>query len=182
MTKKNASKGVRKRGSKMTTYKILKESQQELDNIINDTNGIDGNDFMAERVLALLVEIGEFANETRCFKFWSQKNPSSKAVVLLEFVDVLHFMLSVGNYSGFAFESFDDMDINRYIESDINDLFIDFYFTVTTFRFEPTPKNYANMYSYYFSLAKSFGFSDAEVIDAYFQKNEINVNRQANGY
>ena len=50
----------------------------------------------AERVLALLVELGEFANETRCFKYWSEKPPSPKERILDEYADALHFFLSLG--------------------------------------------------------------------------------------
>lgn len=47
-------------------------------------------------MLALLVEIGELANETRCFKYWSNKPASEREVILEEYVDGLHFILSIG--------------------------------------------------------------------------------------
>ena len=48
------------------------------------------------KMLALLVEIGELANETRCFKYWSNKPASEREVILEEYVDGLHFILSIG--------------------------------------------------------------------------------------
>src|SRR5579875_4105332 len=56
----------------------------------------------SEKVLALLVELGELANETRCFKFWSIKPASPKEVILEEFVDGIHFILSLGIECGFS--------------------------------------------------------------------------------
>ena len=47
------------------------------------------------KMLALLVEIGELANETRCFKYWSNK-PASEREVILEEYGGLHFILSIG--------------------------------------------------------------------------------------
>ena len=52
-------------------------------------------------MLALLVEIGELANETRSFKFWSVKPASEKKIILEEFVDGIHFILSLGIECGF---------------------------------------------------------------------------------
>src|SRR5690625_2367570 len=54
------------------------------------------------KIVALLVEIGEMANETRCFKYWSNKEPSKKKVILEEYVDCMHFLLGIGNDYGFS--------------------------------------------------------------------------------
>ncbi|WP_010276472.1 dUTP diphosphatase [Paenibacillus senegalensis] len=50
----------------------LVNMQRELDARIIKDKGIEGQDLFADKVLALLTEIGEFANETRCFKYWSK--------------------------------------------------------------------------------------------------------------
>ena len=44
--------------------------------------------------MALLVE-RELANETRSFKFWSTKGPSANEIILEEYVDSIHFLLSL---------------------------------------------------------------------------------------
>src|SRR5574344_1217994 len=46
-----------------------------------------------KNILELLVELGEFANETRCFKYWSCKKPSSKEIILGEYSDCLMLTL-----------------------------------------------------------------------------------------
>ena len=48
-----------------------------------------------ERFLALLVEIGELANATRAFKYWSLKPAEERARLLDEYADGLHFFLSL---------------------------------------------------------------------------------------
>jgi len=48
------------------------------------------------RILALLIEVGEMINETRCFKYWSEKPASEKAIILEEYGDGIHFLLSLG--------------------------------------------------------------------------------------
>ncbi|MEG2909687.1 MAG: dUTP diphosphatase, partial [Erysipelotrichaceae bacterium] len=76
--------------------KDLYEMQDKLDQRIFDEHGITRIETMNRRMLALLIEIGELANETRCFKFWSNKGASSKDVILEEYADGIHFLLSLG--------------------------------------------------------------------------------------
>ena len=72
-------------------------AQKELDARIEEQHPrAEGEIRNPEKVLALLVELGELANETRCFKFWSFKPASEKKVILEEFVDGIHFLLSLG--------------------------------------------------------------------------------------
>jgi len=76
------------------TYLYLK--QAELDQRIADNHHVSYETTRERRILALLVEIGEFANATRCFKYWSNKASEPLDVVLDEYVDGLHFFLSLG--------------------------------------------------------------------------------------
>lgn len=46
--------------------------QRELDTFIENTQNIK-RDVFKEKGLALMIELAELANETRCFKFWSTK-------------------------------------------------------------------------------------------------------------
>lgn len=47
--------------------------QRELDADINSRHNVTHESTKTERFLALLVEIGELANATRAFKYWSLK-------------------------------------------------------------------------------------------------------------
>ena len=70
--------------------------QAELDQRIADNHHVTYASTRERRILALLVEIGEFANATRCFKYWSNKKSEPQDIVLDEYVDGLHFFLSLG--------------------------------------------------------------------------------------
>ena len=78
--------------------KKLCEMQEILDQRIMKEHGLEGKNLEDNKILALLVEICELANETRCFKHWSTKGPSEKGILLEEYVDSLHFFLSIANY------------------------------------------------------------------------------------
>src|SRR5699024_11074132 len=74
------------------------------DKYIEENNDLANTDIFEAKYLALLVELGELANETRCFKFWSKKPGSDRAVILEEFVDNLHFILLLGIEKEYLFE------------------------------------------------------------------------------
>ena len=74
-------------------------------NVIGDEiSDVDHNSiaFLNDRILALFTEVGEFANATRCFKYWSSKPMESKERLLDEYVDILFFWLSIGNTMKFT--------------------------------------------------------------------------------
>src|SRR5690625_4329698 len=56
---------------KMNLSKLF-ETQKELDERIVKEKGLEGEDLLDKKILALQVELGELANEWRGFKFWSE--------------------------------------------------------------------------------------------------------------
>jgi dimeric dUTPase (all-alpha-NTP-PPase superfamily) len=69
--------------------------QQELDERIFSNHHTTREATRHDRLCALLVELGEFANEMRAFKYWSLKPASAQHVLLEEYADGLHFLNSL---------------------------------------------------------------------------------------
>lgn len=86
------------------TLELLFESQKELDKFIIESKNIQitEKELMTDTLMALSVEVSELANEIRSFKHWSNKGASERGIILGEYVDVLHFFLSIGNQLGFT--------------------------------------------------------------------------------
>jgi len=101
----------------MITLEKLYQLQNKLDCYIvgKKDNEIDHNDkkFLNDRILALFTEVGEFANATKCFKYWSNKPPENRIRLLDEYVDILHFYLSIGNTMGFTPQEVEDAYMNK---------------------------------------------------------------------
>ncbi|MBY0222388.1 dUTP diphosphatase [Mammaliicoccus sciuri] len=133
-----------------------------------------------ERGLALLVELSELANETRCFKFWSTKGPSADEVVLEEYVDSIHFLLSLGIEKGF--DDLDEWPTSDELERDLTQLFLQTGQSIYKFLDDLTFDNYKDVWMRYGALAKTLGFTEQQIIQAYIDKNEENYARQRNGY
>jgi len=205
----------------------LFEAQAELDAYIEQQHPTQPNENRLEKkVLALLVELGECANEFRGFKFWSNRQTANelewvdedcksckgtgidvegvalgnpypcieceglsvlaypKNPLLEEFVDCLHFILSIGNDLHFDYEEF----LKRHfaMDEDINRLFIDAMgSTVKIIQHYGT--NFAR-YSlcatlrYFLEIGRKLGFTEEQIESAYWKKYEINKQRQRDGY
>ncbi len=92
---------------------LLKE-QFKLDKAIQDNHHVSYKETRQDRVMALLVELGEFANTTRSFKFWSNKGFDKKEVMLDEAADCLHFYLSL------CLSSIRESGSDKYLEERVN--------------------------------------------------------------
>lgn len=158
-------------------FRQLFEKQRQLDRFIEENQHVQ-KDVFDEKGLALLVELSELANETRCFKFWSTKGPSERAVLLEEFIDSIHFMLSLGNMRGFLLEEWPYLKEKK----ELTEIFLNTTQTILTFLQHQTEENYRAMWEQYSLIAYNLNFTIDDVLQAYELKNEKNYERQRNGY
>lgn len=152
--------------------------QEELDRYIQTNNEVD-EDLFDKKGLALIVELAELANETRSFKFWSSKGPSEREVILEEYVDSIHFLLSLGI----------DRDLNMLNkwpeplpEKDLTTIFLKTNRSILEFMEEHSMSTYQTVWSCYGAIADILGFSYEDVMEAYVAKNQKNYDRQKDGY
>ncbi|WHX99561.1 dUTP diphosphatase [Neobacillus sp. DY30] len=163
----------------MQLEKLFK-MQRGLDQHIEEKHGLQNEDLFERKVLALLVELGELANETRCFKFWSIKPSSDKSVILEEYVDGIHFILSLGIECGFQ-----TLDYKLELESSTvstTEQFLAIYEKVNKFKDSKNDSDFKTLLTSYLQLGTLLGISYEEMEKAYFTKNEVNYQRQQNNY
>jgi dimeric dUTPase (all-alpha-NTP-PPase superfamily) len=150
-------------------------------------------------VLALLVELGECANEWRGFKFWSKnqapcirksRRPYMDLVdadfynpLLEEYVDKLHFILEMGLELNHT-----DLEVWRVKEKNITNQFIECSGRAYSLYFQmrvtgEVPKEmYEHLFADFLGLGEMLGFTWEQIEQAYYAKNAINHERQDNGY
>lgn len=153
--------------------------QKELDTHIENKHQLQDEDLFDKKILALLVEIGELANETRCFKFWSLKQPAPKEKILEEYVDGLHFILSLGLERGFENNEITILTDNP---QEMTEQFLKVFDQISKFKNTSSYSNYESLFQSYLSLGEVLGFTPGDMEHAYFQKNEVNYERQEKGY
>jgi dimeric dUTPase (all-alpha-NTP-PPase superfamily) len=160
-------------------YLKLFEMQKDLDSKIEKQHGLQEESLLEKKILALLVEVGELANETRCFKFWSLKPPAETSVILEEYVDGIHFILSIGIEIGmtenYEFELSDE-------EISLTAHFVRVYEKISQFDKSHSEEHYLELFQQYLLLGKVLGFSAEKIEAAYVKKNEVNHDRQKQGY
>ncbi len=161
---------------------ILKEMYQkqlELDQEIASNHNISYEQTKDQRILALLVELGEFANATRCFKFWSFKPSESKERVLDEFADGLHFLLSIGLAYDFVVDS---IEVEENKDKDLTSAILLSYHYINEFYNSRNLVKYIQMFESYLKILAILGYSWSDAYDAYFLKLEENHHRQETNY
>jgi dimeric dUTPase (all-alpha-NTP-PPase superfamily) len=174
----------------------LFEMQKALDEHIEKEHPrMENENRFAKKLLASLVELAECANEQRSWKFWSKnQQPRLKQArvsymdlddadfynpLLEEFVDKLHFILSLGIENGFDTQPL-EIDVRKQIT--IEEQFLDLFYLTSIHYWFKGIKQYQMIVSTFIGLGEMLGFTWDEVEQAYFAKNAVNHERQNNGY
>ncbi len=155
----------------------LYKMQNILDERIIIQHGLEETNIIPNLFLGFKVELAELANATRCFKHWSIKPAQEKEVILEEYVDGLHFVLSLGNHFGFT-----KLETGAFWDGDPVSSINDCYIAACNLEEETTLTNYENLVATFLNLSRVLGFSLEEVEKAYYDKNEVNHLRQEKGY
>jgi dimeric dUTPase (all-alpha-NTP-PPase superfamily) len=183
----------------------LFEMQRVLDDHILDQHPeLKGQNNLDWKVLALLVELGECANEWRGFKKWSKDQEprtekhcekcngdgwyhddflgnvtckNHKNPLLEEYVDCLHFILSIG--LEMEIEKIKVLSLKK---ETLTVQFIHLFNAATILKINYSESAYLMFLSAFIGLGELLGFTWEQVEEAYFAKNEINHQRQVSGY
>jgi len=167
------------------SYKKIFDAQSKLDSEILKKFKKNYSNTFNERKLALLVEIGEMANEVRSFKYWSIKPASPKEVILGEYVDILHFIV------GFCLQfnikdTFKIKEINHKKQVNITKKILKLY--KIFIKLDKSANHGRNksiikkFFKKFILLGFALKFTNEDIFNGYFKKNEINHQRQKNKY
>jgi dimeric dUTPase (all-alpha-NTP-PPase superfamily) len=163
----------------MNFNKML-QMQKELDDRIRKDHNLVDNDLINQKVLAFQVELGELANETRCFKYWSLKPPSDRAVILEEYVDGVHFLLSLA--LDLKVTSFGEVNILNNDENSLSNQFNKVFGLCYKLGKTKSEEDFVTLFEQYLRLGSLLEFNKEEIEHAYIGKNEVNHQRQNEGY
>lgn len=148
--------------------KILKEKELKLETTID------------KRFLALLVELSEFSNELRCFKYWSNKSTyKSFEKMLDEYIDCIHFIISIGlcfniDLENYVFKHQEEQDLTLLILKTMN--------YVLNFWNEKTKNYFIMILDNFFTISFLLNIDFSIIYNAYLKKNDINFERIQNNY
>lgn len=145
-------------------------TQALIDQEYHHNAGLTRKETFDKRKLALWVELGELVNEWKeLFKYWSNKK-MKREKALEEFVDGIHFLLSIGN----------DLNIPPYHDRVImfkNPIQHIFLLSVVIVNIAGVQSFY-DAFALYRGLGEHFGFTEEEIEKAYYEKNKRNIERE----
>ncbi|MDR4995796.1 dUTP diphosphatase [Bacillus altitudinis] len=185
------------------------EMQKELDDRIIREKGLEGQDLLPNTYVALITELGEFANEGRWFKHWSNVQVPEKPKynwminkddlewhpsypLLEEYADCIHFFLSIAIKKGWkeelnipeeAFEEFKE----EAFDGGLSGVFLEMQWHLLNSRLlkKEDFKNlhFRSAWGLFLTIGiVGFGFTPEQIEKAYMEKNEVNHKRQQEGY
>ncbi|TKI21749.1 dUTPase [Bacillus pumilus] len=213
--------------------------QAELDRRIIKEKGLEGQELLPNIYVALITELGEFANEGRWFKHWSDdQQPKTERLIdcsvcngtgdenhdriaeeaegyggheyiqcntcngmgytgtknplLEEYVDCIHFFLSIAIKKGWkeelhipeeAIEDFKDAGI----DGGLSGVFVEMQWSLLNSRMlkdeESKKQHFHIAWGLFLTIGIiGFGFTPEQIEKAYMDKNAVNHKRQQEGY
>jgi dimeric dUTPase (all-alpha-NTP-PPase superfamily) len=198
----------------MNLNKLFQMQKKLDDHIMDEHPELKGQNNLDWKILALLVELGECANEWRGFKKWSKDQEPrllveydvchkcdglgfitdddgalkdcdidncvdgelTKKPLLEEYVDGLHFILSIG----LELSAVDPWQPDY--EENITEQFRTLYFHISRINEYNGYDSYEYTVSYFLGLGEMLGFTWKQIEQAYLDKNAVNHQRQESGY
>lgn len=152
--------------------------------VLRDRIDYKESDRFDKLILAFVVELGELANETRFFKFWSTDKEMRRKKALAEYVDNIHFLLDLGiqiHIAPYEFW-FDESNVETHTYANLTGQFLWVTNSVVNLRNHSQEDRFEILVYEYLALGKMLGFAWDEIESAYYEKNKINHDRQTNGY
>ncbi|WP_077621534.1 dUTP diphosphatase [Sediminibacillus massiliensis] len=163
----------------------LSGMQYQLDAHIIQRKGLRGRDLTLNTIYALQVEVAELANEVRFFKHWSNNRMINPVKALEEYVDGLHFFLSLGNGMGMEWDhdfSLEKIGSIRTTFASITKRLSDAWWNYHDNQIADYRTNWLFALQSYLHLGGLLGFTEEAITQAYKDKNAKNYLRQKSGY
>lgn len=152
-------------------YRIFEnvlKSNKELDEMFNTT--FPDKEMVKKNKLELLVEIGELANETRYFKYWSNKKMDME-LVKMEYADCIIITFYFFNILNISL----DEDFKKIDNYDNVDIFARLYKLASDFYYNSDKEIIKEIFVTIINLGYMIGFNNEDIINACMMK--INKNK-----
>ena len=159
----------------------LQQAQAKLDHMIFTRHHTSREHTYGQRRLALMVELAELANVERTFKYWCRPRPCNRSQLVEEYVDALHFLLSISLDFKVDFSKTkvvnisDDPAVRR---QSTPALFLTLFTNCQQLCSNTNLVGFWRLLRLFFRLAVSLRLPDDAIWQAYWTKHQINHQRQ----
>jgi dimeric dUTPase (all-alpha-NTP-PPase superfamily) len=153
----------------MKFLKEVYERNKILDQIFIDKFEKIDKDMYKKNKLELLVEIGELANESKCFKYWSKKEVN-RELMLLEFADCIIMTLCLFNYNNLEL-----LDKEYKVLDDPSDQIAYLYKLCSEFYFTDNTELLHEILFNFINLGKLLNITKEEIVKASIKKIDLDI-------
>lgn len=156
----------------MNLNKFFDKQKELIKKLIIDPNLSDYK-LCARKYLELHVKLGSLADETKCFKYWIEKDIKiSKANILDKYIECLHYILIIGIDKGYTDIGEITVKPNDYC---LSDQFLGLFIDLNDLVFSPSADHYHTLFEDFISLGVSLGFSEKQIEERFLQQNICKV-------
>lgn len=162
----------------MNQFNEVYEANKQLDARFDEQYHQHDPAIIRMNIVELCVEIGELANETRCFKYWSQKKASESTVILEELADCFLMTLCFCNYKHLVLPA----SFKQIEKDNINVVFQHLFYLASSLEPSLDEKIILDLLNHFIHLGYLLHFSDDDMIKACFHKIKIVEKRLQSDY
>ena len=163
----------------MKEFNEYYQRNKQLDKMYEERYGDTVSNVYEKNCLELIVEICEFANESKCFKYWSIKNPN-RVLLLEEYADCLSMLFCIFNNHDIDSVSLLDIELNDDIVLVFNELI-----RMCTCLMDKNNVNkeiLLKIFTYLLHIGNLLEISNDELLDACYMKLGKNIDRLNSNY
>ncbi len=157
-------------------WQEIYDNNKKIDEIFH-TKYKNVNDYKEKNYIGFLVELGEFVNETKCFKYWTIKAPNME-LVLDEYADCVTGILTFYNDLNMVLDEIEIPKDNMNILEVINNL----YKKGTELMHDISPKLVKDIFINLLYLGKLLSLDEDAVLEAIKKKQDVVLNRLNSNY
>lgn len=163
----------------MREYNEYYQRNKQLDKMYDERYVNVVSNLYEKNCLELIVEICEFANESKCFKYWTIKKPD-RSLLLEEYADCLSMLFCI--FNAHNIEELDVLDIE--LNDDIVLIFNEMIRMCTLImdKDKVDKKLLLKIFTYLLHVGKLLDISDRELLDACYMKLGKNIERLNSDY
>lgn len=140
----------------------LYDYQNKLDAEIQSKIDTQGKLLLSKKLLALEVKVGELANETKCFNYWTSRKIQSRRRILEKYIEAIYFILSIGVEKGFKETEFEVKEV----EYELTEHFLNLFIDMNDFMVCSSKDHYITIIEDLLSLSLFFGFTEDDIVNA----------------
>ena len=158
--------------TKLKRWENYYQKNKKLDEEFNSKYQENEPEFYEKNCIELLVEIGEFINETKYFKYWSIKSPN-KEKMLEELADCLNMIFY---FYGLLNIKITDFANTKIIKNRLNQINHIYYLSTNLFN-NLNAQDIKNIFINLLDFAYYLGIKEEEILEKLEEKHQIIYNR-----